>query len=185
MKESVTPYWYAIYTKPREEYRAESNLRAWNVETFAPKAKELRYNKLTGEFDCLTAPLFPRYIFARFDADQMFHKIYFTRGVHSVVMVGNKPAPVDDKIISTIRSQIADDGLVRIGNDLKPGDKVVVKDGSLKGLTGIFKRNITNTDRVMILLTTVTYHANLIIARQDIRGGGDTLKPFSAQLVPA
>ena len=38
---SDSPLWYAVYTKPKEEERAESNLRAWGVKTLMPKFKEL------------------------------------------------------------------------------------------------------------------------------------------------
>jgi hypothetical protein len=34
--------WYAVSTKPRQEKRAESNLHASRVETFAPRVKERR-----------------------------------------------------------------------------------------------------------------------------------------------
>ncbi len=43
------PRWYAIQTKPKQESRAECNLRAWNVETFVPKIRERRFNLAFGK----------------------------------------------------------------------------------------------------------------------------------------
>jgi hypothetical protein len=34
--------WYVIQTKPKQEDRADLNLRAWKIETFAPTLKERR-----------------------------------------------------------------------------------------------------------------------------------------------
>src|SRR5215216_1172190 len=99
----TNPYWYAVYTNPQQEGRAESNLWAWRVETFNPKLRERRYNQYSGKPVRVTKPLFPRYIFARFKARDLLHKVWFTRGVHSVVGCGNIPSPVDDQIIDLIQ----------------------------------------------------------------------------------
>ncbi len=126
--------WYAIYTKPNEEDRVGYNLMAWQVETFTPQLLKRRYNKFTGTHQNVAKPLFPRYIFARFRADQMLHKVCFTRGVQSVVSFGGKPASIDDEIIEMIRSRIGPDGFVRTSEELRPGDKVVIREGPLKKL---------------------------------------------------
>src|SRR5262245_34582992 len=75
--------WYVVHTNAKQEDRAANNLRAWQVETFSPRMKERRYNQFTNEPILMTRPLFPRYIFARFEADQLLHKVSNTRGVHS------------------------------------------------------------------------------------------------------
>src|SRR5262245_41543116 len=93
------PQWYAIRTHPKQENRAESNLKAWNVEVFLPRIRDCRFNEFTYEPSYFIKPLFPGYLFARFALDNLFHKVRFTRGVHSVVSVANAPAPVDDSVI--------------------------------------------------------------------------------------
>src|SRR4051812_38986256 len=108
-------HWFAVYTKARQEDRAASNLTAWRIETFFPRLQEGRRNQFTGQVTHLVKPLFPGYIFANFDALTMLHKVWFTRGVHSVVSFGGDPVPVSDEIISLIRSQVGEDGFVRLG----------------------------------------------------------------------
>lgn len=164
-----TPRWYAIHTKPKEEDRANSNLQSWRVETFTPKIKEQRVNQLTGKKTALIKPLFPRYIFARFDASKMLHKIYYTRGVHSVVSFGDSPVPVDDEAIAFIQSRVEKDGFIKFDDVLAPGDEVTIKEGPLKGFNGVFSRAIKDTDRVMILLTSVTYQASIVLDREQVR----------------
>src|SRR5215216_116169 len=110
--QSQTPHWYAIHTKAKQEDRAVSNLIAWHIETFFPRLKESRCNEFTGQPTPLVKPLFPGYVFANFDASTMLHKVWFTRGVHSVVSFGGSPVPVSDEIISLIRSRIGQDGFV-------------------------------------------------------------------------
>jgi transcriptional antiterminator RfaH len=155
--------WYAIHTHARQEDRAESNLRAWNVETFAPRCKSLRRNQFRKEPSYFIKPLFSRYIFARFDAREMLSKIRYTRGVHSIVSVGETPAIIDSELIDLIMSRRDSAGLVRLEEEMQPGDEVLVNDGPFSGFVGVFERRMKDSERVAILLKTVTYKIRVIV----------------------
>ena len=157
--------WFLIHTNPKQEERTVSNLRAWNVETFAPQMRDWRWNHFTGERASGVKPLFSRYVFACFDLEKLFHKVRYTRGVHELVSFGSGPVEVDEEIIELIRSRIGKDGLVKIGTELKPGDVVVVKEGALKDFTGVFESEMKDSDRVVVLLNTINYQARLQIDR--------------------
>lgn len=150
--------WYAIRTKPNQEDRACENLTAWRVETFAPLLRKRCFGEYVARAVYRTEPLFRSYIFARFNAGDLLHKVRFTRGVHSVVSCGVVPTPIDDEVITLIQSR-AEGGFVRLDDDLKHGDKVVISGGQLRGLSGIFDRRASNSERVLLLLRTVTYQA--------------------------
>lgn len=155
--------WYAIHTHAKQEGRAESNLLAWNVETFLPRYQSQRRHEFRKEPVYTAKPLFPGYIFAHFDAEAMSHNIRYTRGVHSIVSVGDWPAPVDDAVISMIMSRRGEDGFIRLGNEIKPGDDVIVRDGPFGGFEGVFERRMKDTERVMIMLKTVTYPFRVVL----------------------
>src|SRR5215470_17394840 len=87
--------WYVVQTKPRQDGRAESNLQHWRVQTFAPKIRELRRSP-SGASSYRLAPLFPNYLFARFDAEALAAKIRLTRGIQRIVGFGECATPVDD-----------------------------------------------------------------------------------------
>jgi transcriptional antiterminator RfaH len=161
------PRWYVIHTKPKQEDRAESNLKAWRVETFVPRVRKRRGSYIDG-MTYSVRPLFPRYIFARFQASSLLHKISFTRGVCNVVSFGDSPTPVDDEVVNIILSQAGNDGFIRIGEELKYGDKVMIKKGPFSNLTGIFERELKDSERVMILLTTVNYQSHIMVDREFV-----------------
>lgn len=165
----TNPYWYVIHTHLNQENRTEANLKAWNVETFFPKIKEQRCNQFNGALTSLTKPFFPRYLFARFDLKQLLHKVWFTRGVQSVVSCGGSPSPVDDEIIEFLKIRTDKDGFVQFGEDVKPGDKVMIKGGLLNSLVGVFEREMNGSERVMILLQTINYQGRIIVDRNSIR----------------
>src|SRR5215510_9179579 len=167
--EADIPSWYAIHTHPKQEDRAESNLQAWNVETFFPKIKDCRFNEFTSEPSFFIKPLFPGYFFARFALNNLLHKVRFTRGVHSVVCVGSDPSPVDDRVIEIIAAQIDATGFVKIGGDLELGAKVLIQAGPFKGLTGIFEREVSAADRIKILLDCVSFQARVEVERGHVK----------------
>src|SRR5258708_22354 len=134
--------WYVLYTKAQEEDRAEKNLTAWGIETFYPKIKKKQFNQFTGKAIDFSRPLFPRYLFAKFDAERTLHKIYNTRGVGKVISFNCIPTPVDDEVIALIQSKVAADGSVRLNDELRRGDEVRINNGSLKGINGIFDRTM-------------------------------------------
>lgn len=163
------PCWYAIHTKPKQEERAESNLRAWHVETFAPKIRDRRYNQFTGKAIYVTKPLFPRYIFARFDAGTLLHKVIFTRGVQNVVCTDGWPTLVEDEIIGMIRAREDKDGFIRLGEDLRRGDKVLISGGPLRNFVGVFEGKLKGEERASILLTTVSYQNRVLLELNTLR----------------
>jgi transcriptional antiterminator RfaH len=149
--------WYVLHTKPKQEERANSNLLAWGVETLNPKLKTRRHNEFTGLPTYITQPLFPRYLFAKFNAREQLSKILFTRGVHNVVCFGNSPACVSEEIIDLIRARLDQNSVVKASDDLKPGDRVVISAGPLRNLTEIFEREVKGSERIMILLMAIGY----------------------------
>lgn len=155
--------WYVLYTKAQEEDRAEKNLTAWGVETFNPKIKKKQFNQFTGKAIEFSRPLFPRYLFARFDIDKTLHKIYNTRGVVKVIGFNCMPTPVGDEVVELIQSKVATDGFVRLNDELRRGDEVRINNGSLKGINGIFDRKMKDNSRVMVLLNSINYQARLVV----------------------
>lgn len=164
-----TTRWYVVHTHAKQEDRACSNLRVLGVSIFNPKIKERRYNQFSIVPTSVTKSLFPRYIFAQFSIDDLYHKVRFTRGVYSVVGFGDGPTPISEEVITLIQSNIKEDGFVKVDEEIRPGDRVIVKDGPLKNFAGIFEREMKEADRVRVLLETVSYQAHIEIERYMVK----------------
>lgn len=161
--------WYVIKTQPKQEVRADCNLKVLSINTFLPMTKERYTNPFSGLLSYVTRPLFPRYLFAQFDAGTMLRRVCFTRGVHSVVSFGNGPVSVDDEMIELIQRRIGEDGLVTLFDDLNEGDQVMIDHGPLKDLVGVFQYDIKGTERVAVLLTAINYQGRVIIGKDLVR----------------
>jgi transcription antitermination factor NusG len=79
---------------------------------------------------------------------------------------------VDDEIISLIMSRQGEDGFVRIGEEFRPGDKVIITHGPLSNFMGVFEGRYTDEDRVSVLLTTVSYQSHVVIGKEMLRKAG-------------
>lgn len=156
--------WYVVYTHPKQEDRVVKNLRAWQLESFSPRVKERRYGPYGGS-KYVQKYLFPRYVFARFRVDRLLAKIHYTRGVNQVVSFGETPAQVDDEIIHLLQTHVDEEGFVRLGDGLKSGDRVVIKNGLFENFVGVFERELKDSDRVSILLSTVSFQSRLVIEK--------------------
>lgn len=157
------PSWYAVYTKPREEDRAESNLRAWGCKTLMPRIKEQRSRERKSKEK--VKHLFPRYIFAHFNCDTSLHKVNYTRGVCGVVRFGDKPCPIDDVIIETIQAQIGQEGFITMENKFFNGDRIMIQGGPFMSMQGTVEREMTDSDRLVVLLSAVSYQGRLMIEK--------------------
>jgi transcription antitermination factor NusG len=84
-----------------------------------------------------------------------------------VVCFNNRPTPVDEEILSLIRSRIGTDGFVKTLAELKAGDEVVINEGRFQKLHGVFEREMheADADRVTILLSSVSFQAHVVVDR--------------------
>ncbi len=166
---SDSAQWYAIHTNPKQEDRAYYNLQDMRVESFAPRIKQKSNSRRANTRGYLVKSLFPGYIFARFEMLPWLHKVRFTRGVHSVVNCDGQPLPIEDEIIAAIQARVAEDGFVKFNDEFKAGEKVIITSGAFKGLAGMFERKLNDSERVVILLNTIGYQANLTLDADQIR----------------
>ena len=160
--------WYVIYTRTNEEDRADKNLAARGLETFYPRIRKKQVNEFSGKAIYFSRPLFPHYIFARFNAETLLHKVSNCRGVQRVLSINYAPVPVDDEIVTLIQSKVAD-GFISLDEPFRRGDEVRIKDGSLKGINGIFDRTLKDKSRVLILLTAINYQASVVVERDLVQ----------------
>jgi transcriptional antiterminator RfaH len=157
-----------VHAKPKQERRADENLRAWGLDTLAPRLRELRSARAAGAPVVSVTALFPGYLFARFDPATHLAKVRLTRGVHSVVGFGECATPVEDSLIAVICGRIQPDGYVHPGEP-RPGDRVEIIAGPLRSLQGVFEHRLNGPERVAILLTSIEAAARVQVPRSFIR----------------
>lgn len=126
--------WFAVQVRTSTEITAVNLLQNKGYECYLPIAKSRR--RWSDRVKVLEAPLFPGYLFCRFDVHNRL-PILKTPGVLQIVGVGKIPVPVDEMEISAIQ-QLGKSGLeTQPWPFLQIGDFARITSGPLHGLTGI------------------------------------------------
>ena len=147
-----TLHWFAVQAKPASEALAESTLRSLDVETLFPRVQKT-VRRRGRKSRTIKRPFFPGYLFARFAPEQSLRAVTYSRGVTRVVGTKEQPLPVEDAIIDGIRERMDYCGCVALEEHaLKAGDAVDVLDGPFCGWSGVFELDLSDGQRVVILL---------------------------------
>ena len=126
--------WFALRTKSNFEGLASQILRQKGYEEFLPTYRRRTY--WSDRIKTIDRPLFPGYLFCRFD-ERARLPILVTPGVVSVVGFGKAPVAIPDEEIEAVRT------LLRSGLPARPwpfvsvGQRLVIERGPLCGIEGI------------------------------------------------
>jgi transcription antitermination factor NusG len=132
----LTP-WFALAVKHQHERRTQDALALKSVPTLLPVYKtRIRWSDRVKETE---VPLFAGYVFCRFTRAQRT-SILTTPGVRSIVGFGGVPAPVETAEIEAIQAMLGSNLPLSPWPYLRPGDRVRVERGPLRGLEGTLLR---------------------------------------------
>jgi transcriptional antiterminator RfaH len=159
-------YWYVANTKPRQETIAQWNLDRVGVEAFCPQLKQNKV--IRRKKQVVVGPLFPGYLFVRFDVDTHYRAVNYAQGVRGVVAFDSVPAKVEEEMINSIKSRL-EDGCVTIKPpSFSPGETLRIQDGPFDGLEAIFEREMTTQQRVVVLLKALSYQARVVVDLENV-----------------
>lgn len=159
-------HWYALSTKPRQEELADRNLQRLGVETFYPQLRENRVVRRRRQ--TTVGPLFPGYLFVRFDAERQYRAVNFAQGVRKLLTFGDEFATVDEAVIAALRGRLEDGYVTLRPAPLAPGQRVRISDGPFSGLEAIFERDMSGSERVVVLLRTLAHQARVVVPRAHV-----------------
>lgn len=162
--------WFVVQTKPGNEHRVQIHLSNQAIEVLLPLYRAFQGSN--GKMVSRIRPLFPNYLFARLHLDAHYYKVKWTRGVSKILSAGNRPIPVSEGLIETIKSRMGEDRLVLLEDPLKKGTLVEFTSGPFKGLVGVFDKRMSDQGRVRILLNLIGADVPVQIPRWLIRKVG-------------
>ena len=160
--------WLCVHTRPRRESGAERYCReVLSLDTYYPKLKHLKTIRRVKRW--IVGPLFPRYFFCRLNLAQSFRAVQYAPQVVGVISFGGRPSPVDDAIIEHLKQWAGEAvDVVTVRPGFRPGDLVEIADGPLRGLQAVVLQEMSDHDRVAVLLSTLGCQARLIVSRSQL-----------------
>jgi transcriptional antiterminator RfaH len=160
--------WYCVHTKPLKEAHVERYCQeTLGLDTYFPRLK--REKTIRRVKRLVLEPLFPRYLFCRFDPAVCYRAVRYAQNAISIVSFGENPTIVSDETIAQLKSWAGEAvDVISIQPGLRPGDPVQITDGPMQGLRAVFQHDVSTHDRVAILLSVMDTEARMIINRSQI-----------------
>jgi transcription antitermination factor NusG len=133
----AVPLWYALCTRHQHERAVAQSLAGKGFEVFLPLYRAI--HRWQDRSKQLSLPLFPGYLFLRAGLDRRI-QVLTTPGVFNFVSSVDRPIPVEQADIDTVRQLTERGSRVEPHPFLKTGDWVRVKTGPLEQVEGILTR---------------------------------------------
>ena len=147
---SSAPVWYCVCARPKHEHIAAARLREAGLEVFLPR---IRFKKASVRGPVwVTEPLFPHYLFARFNLHASRRLVRNASGVSRIVRFGEFVPAVPDEVIAELRARLGSEELRVIEDDFAPDDRVQIADGALRGLNAVVTQVRPAIERITVLL---------------------------------
>jgi transcription antitermination factor NusG len=161
--------WFALQVRTRWEGSTAVLLGGKGYETFLPTyLTKRRWNRRVKE---VSAPLFPGYVFCRFDVQKRL-PVLVTPGVLAVVGRGKVPLPVDDSEMIAIQMAVTCGLRAEPWPYLELGQRVRIDSDSLMGLEGILV-NFKGNHRIVVSVSLLRRSVALEIDRSCVRPVGE------------
>lgn len=159
--------WYAVSAHPRQESRAEVNLRRQGYVAWLPKL--LRSRRHARRVDTVAYPLFPGYLFVQLQScSQSWRPINSTFGVRHIVTLGGRPAPVCLGVVEELQTLADDQGIVSPAlHELKIGQSLRILTGPFSERVGTLMR-LPDSERVMMLLSLLGREVPVVVSRRGV-----------------
>jgi len=142
--------WYGLRTKSRFEKVTAASLTHKGYEQYLPCYR--RRHRWSDREKEIASPLFPGYVFCRFD---LLHRlpILTTPGVVGVVGLGRGLAAIPDEEITAIQT-VLESGLASEPWPYLPeGQRIRIEEGALTGLEGIVVKSRKPEWRLVVSIT--------------------------------
>jgi len=129
-----TAKWYPVYTNPRAEKQACQALLSKGIETYLPLHRQLK--QWSDRKKWVEEPFIKSYLFVRINEREQT-EVLMTKGIARFIYFSGKIASMPDRQIDELKLLMASPYELEVtAEHLQPGEKIVIKAGPLKGLTG-------------------------------------------------
>jgi transcriptional antiterminator RfaH len=129
-----TRKWYPVCTNPRAEKKAYQALINKGLETYLPLHRQLK--QWSDRKKWVEEPLIKSYLFVYINEHEQT-EVLMTKGVSRFIYFSGRITSMPQKQIDELKLLMASPFELEITEDnLQPGEKIIIKAGPLKGLTG-------------------------------------------------
>lgn len=144
MKE-INRYWYALYTKPKHEFKAAERINANDIEYYLPTITTVK--QWSDRKKKVIEPLFRGYIFIKANEIERY-KALAVDGVINTVCFGGSPSRIPEWEIENLKKMMDIDSNVVVSEKIPIGSTVRVIEGPFADIEGVVCEE-ENNERIL------------------------------------
>jgi transcription antitermination factor NusG len=157
MSEIKDKAWFALYTKPRSEFKAAEQIDECGINYFLPTITKIK--QWSDRKKKITEPLLRGYIFILADEKERIISLE-QQSVVRCIFDSGRPAKIPQWQIDNLRTMLNSNSELSIKEGLVPGTQVRIKDGPFDGVIGI----VQNSDSGKTITVSIDLLNRSIIA---------------------
>ena len=142
--------WFCLRSKPRRQNVAAAHLRSLDIEVFNPQLRVRRAGRSGASLR--TEPLFPNYLFAKFEIALRFRRVRYAFGVSDLVNFGGVWAVVPESEIAELKATWGESESFLVPEKIEVGDSVTLTGGLLHGMPAVVLCLLPARQRVKVLM---------------------------------
>jgi len=133
-----TKFWFALYTKPRSEFKAAEQLDGVLIDYYLPTITSVK--QWSDRRKKITEPIIRGYIFIKANERERLTALEQFSVVRCVTERG-RPAVIPEWQIDNLKKMLEYPGKFYERPGLTPGKKIKIKEGPFAGVTGTYQEN--------------------------------------------
>lgn len=131
---SEVKHWFALYTRPRHEFKAQIQFESENIAYYLPTVTRLK--QWSDRKKKVTEPLFKGYIFIEATEKERLRAVEFNSIVKTIFFDG-KPSIIPDYQINNLKNLLSNTNKVAVYHEIIKGDTIKITEGPFEGVEGV------------------------------------------------
>ncbi len=157
-------YWFALYTKPRSEFKAAEQIGSEGVEYYLPSVTKTK--QWSDRKKKITEPLIRGYIFIFANEKERIISLEQFSVVRCVSERG-KPARIPEWQIDNLKKVLSTNSDVIVKEGLVPGVKIKIKEGPFEGVIGTLQE-IDNQKTLVVSIDLLNRSVVVYLPKKSI-----------------
>lgn len=139
----IVKAWFALYTKPRSEFKAAEQIEEIGVEYYLPTITKVR--QWSDRKKKITEPLIRGYIFILADEKERVLSLE-CQGIVRCIFDAGRPAKIPQWQIDNLKTMLSNKSDFYVKEGLKRGVKVRIIDGPFAGVIGVVQDTVNGKE---------------------------------------
>ena len=131
---NIIKHWFALYTKPRHEFKAALELESVSIEHYLPTLTVMK--RWSDRKKKITEPLFRGYIFIYSNERERWLAVSQSTIVRTICFDG-KPSVIPEWQIENLKKMLSESPEVFVSDKIEIGTQVKISDGPFKDVIGV------------------------------------------------